>query len=179
VSRPRDERRQAELLSAVVDTCSEGGLGRRSLRDIAADVGTSHRMLIHHFGSREGLVLAVVQEVEARQAALSASLSGPPAAMVEQMWEHLSDPALWPFERLFFESYARGASGEEPFAQLHPGAVESWLPSGPDRAMVRLVLALIRGLLLDLVATGDRAGTTDALRRFTALIPAVAERPHG
>ncbi len=53
---------------------------------------------------------------------------------------------------------------------LHPGAVESWLPDGPDRAVVRLGLAVIRGLLLDLVATGDHAGTTAALGRFTALL---------
>jgi AcrR family transcriptional regulator len=157
-------------LAAVVETCAERGLGQRSLRDIAADVGTSHRMLIHHFGSREGLMVAVVEEVEARQAALATSLHGPPAAMVEQMWEHLSDPALRPLERLFFESYARGASGEHPFAQLHPGAVESWLPDGPDRAQVRLALAVIRGLLLDLVATGDEAGTAAALSRFTDVL---------
>jgi AcrR family transcriptional regulator len=172
VSRPRDERRRAELLAAVVDTCAERGLGQRSLRDIAADVGTSHRMLIHHFGSREALMGAVVQEVEARQAALAASIGGSTSAAAERMWEHLSDPALRPLERLFFESYARGASGEEPFAQLHPGAVESWLPHGADRDLVRLGLAVIRGLLLDLVATGDEAGTTAALRHFTALLPA-------
>jgi AcrR family transcriptional regulator len=172
VSRPRDERRRAELLAAVVETCAERGLGQRSLRDIAADVGTSHRMLIHHFGSREGLIVGVVQEIEARQVALAATLSGPPGDMVEQMWDHLSEPALRPLERLFFESYARGASGEEPFAQLHPGAVESWLPEGPDHALARLALAVIRGLLLDLVATGDQAGTTAALRRFTALLEA-------
>jgi AcrR family transcriptional regulator len=172
VSRPRDERRRAELLEAVVDSCAERGLGQRSLRDIAADVGTSHRMLIHHFGSREGLIVAIVEAVEARQAALAATLAGPPGEMVEQMWDHLSDPALRPLERLFFESYARGASGEEPFAQLHPGAVESWLPDRRDGALVRLALAVIRGLLLDLVATDDHDGTTAALRRFAALLEA-------
>jgi AcrR family transcriptional regulator len=172
VSRPRDERRRAELLAAVVETCAERGLGQRSLRDIAADVGTSHRMLIHHFGSRDDLTVAVVQEVEARQVALATALAGPPAAMVDQMWDHLSDPALRPLERLFFESYARGASGEEPFARLHPGAVESWLPAGAERPLARLALAVIRGLLLDLVATGDDAGTTAALRRFSVLLEA-------
>jgi hypothetical protein len=88
------------------------------------------------------------------------------------MWEHLSDPSLRTFERLFFESYARGANGEAPFAELLPGAVDSWLGAGagPDPALARLALAVVRGLLLDLVATGAEADTTAALHRFAALV---------
>ena len=70
--------RRDELLAAVVADCAEHGLGNRSLRDIADHVGTSHRMLIHHFGSREELLVAVVQEVEARQAALAGDARRPP-----------------------------------------------------------------------------------------------------
>jgi AcrR family transcriptional regulator len=161
-------------LAAVVETCAERGLGERSLRDIAEAAGTSHRMLIHHFGSREGLMVAVVREVEARQAALAAGLGGGPAERLGEMWEHLSDPSLRTFERLFFECYARGANGEAPFDALLPEAVDSWLASEPadrvDPALTRLALAVVRGLLLDLVATGDTAATTTALRRFTALL---------
>ena len=57
------ERRDA-LLRRVVAAAADGGLARRSLRDLAAHVGTSHRMLIHHFGSRDGLLAAVVDAVE-------------------------------------------------------------------------------------------------------------------
>ena len=71
MSRPRDLGRRDELLAAVVADCAEHGLGHRSLRDIAGHVGTSHRMLIHHFGSREALMVAVVEAVEARQAELA------------------------------------------------------------------------------------------------------------
>ncbi|HEX6660117.1 MAG TPA: TetR/AcrR family transcriptional regulator [Ilumatobacter sp.] len=177
MSRPRDLRRRDELLTAVIDTCAERGLGKRSLRDIADEIGTSHRMLIHHFGSRDELMVAVVQAVEARQGEVAATLSGPPAARMKEMWDHLSDPSLRPLERLFFESYARGANGETPFDQLLPGAVDVWLRPGPggqadvDPALTRLALAVVRGLLLDLVATGARAETTAALRRFIELLP--------
>jgi AcrR family transcriptional regulator len=178
VSRPPDTRRRQEVLDAVVATCAERGLGQRSLRDIAEHVGTSHRMLLHHFGSREGLMVAVVQELEARQAALAASLDGAPATLLEQMWAHLRAPELRPFERLFFECYARGANGEAPFDRLLPAAVDSWLrrpPTGvadpdPDPALTRLALAVVRGLLLDLVATGAEAETTAALHRFASLV---------
>jgi AcrR family transcriptional regulator len=173
--RPRDHARRAALLDAVVADCAAHGLGQRSLREIAEHVGTSHRMLLHHFGSRDALVVAVVQAVEARQAALAGDLDGAPAEQLATMWAHLSDPELRPLERLFFESYARGANGEAPFDQLLPGAVTSWLADdgrdgGGDPALRRLGLAVVRGLLLDLVATGDRDATTAALERFAELV---------
>lgn len=174
MTRARDVGRRDELLAAVVDSFADDGLGSRSLRDVAAAVGTSHRMLIHHFGSRDGLLVAVVQEVEARQARVLDTLVGAPGDRVAQLWEHLSDPALRPFERLFFECYARAANGEAPFDRLLPDAVDSWLTAGRDDAavdpaLVRLGLAVVRGLLLDLVATGARDETTRALACFVRM----------
>jgi AcrR family transcriptional regulator len=178
VSRPRDLRRREELLDAVVADCAEHGLGSRSLRDIAEHVGTSHRMLIHHFGSREELMVAVVEAVEARQHRLQAELSGTPTEALTALWRQLSDPQLRPLERLFFESYSRGANGESPFDRLLPGAVDSWLVDDDgDPAARRLGLAVIRGLLLDLVATGDEDGTAAALARFAELVEAGARPP--
>ena len=175
--RPRDLERRDALLAAIVDTCADQGLGQRSLRDLAEAAGTSHRMLIHHFGSREGLMVAVVQEVEARQMQIATTLHGSPADVMRTMWAHLSDPALRPFERLFFESYARGTNGETPFDRLVPDAVDSWLdPGAADPVLSRLALAVVRGLLLDLVATGADAETTACLDRFADLLTA-APRP--
>ena len=78
MARPPDEGRRRELLDAVIECVAAGGIGNRSLRELAEAVGTSHRMLLHHFGSREELLLAVVQEVEQRQAAKLADLPADP-----------------------------------------------------------------------------------------------------
>jgi AcrR family transcriptional regulator len=154
-----------------------GGIGQRSLRDVAQAVGTSHRMLIHHFGSRDELLLAIVEEVEHRQAATLADLPDDPADAFAVMWADLRRPELWPFERLFFECYARAAQGEAPFTRLFPTAVDGWLAEvdrraggTADPALVRLGLAVTRGLLLDLVATGDRKNVDAAAARFAALL---------
>jgi AcrR family transcriptional regulator len=174
----RDVCRRQEILNAVIESCARSGVGKRSLRELAEDLGTSHRMLIHHFGSRDQLMVAVVQEVERRQAGAFEDLEGDPAKVVERMWARLSDPTLWPFERLFFECYARGAQGEEPFTMLVPSAVHSWLelaaghPAGGDPAFNRLGLAVMRGLLLDLVATEEREAVGEALAAFVALLRA-------
>ena len=68
--RTPDLDRRKHLLDALVDEFAAGGVGDRSLREVAAAVGTSHRMLLHHFGSREGLLIAVVEQAERRQMAL-------------------------------------------------------------------------------------------------------------
>lgn len=179
MARPPDHRRRKELLDALIDAFAKGGIGGRSLRSVADAVGTSHRMLLHHFGSREELLLAIVEEVERRQAATLAELPDDPADAVAAMWADLRRPELRPFERLFFESYARAAQGEEPFSRLLPGAVDRWLADVDeltggtvDRAMVRLGLAVTRGLLLDLVGTGDEEGVDAAAACFVALLRA-------
>ena len=172
-----DAGRRDELLDALIDAFAEGGIGGRSLRDVADAVGTSHRMLLHHFGSREELLMAVVEEVERRQVSALAELPDDPAAAVAAMWADLRRPELWSFERLFFECYARAAQGEAPFTRLVPAAVDGWLAAVDERtdgtadpAMARLGLAVTRGLLLDLVATGDIDGVDAAAARWVALL---------
>jgi AcrR family transcriptional regulator len=172
MARPPDLERRQELLDAVVKECAAHGIGDRSLRDIAAAVGTSHRMLLHHFGSRNELLLAIVDEVERRQRALLHELPTEPAAAVAAMWADLRRPELRPFERLLFECYARGVQGEQPFVRMLPGAVDAWLSEDEttDPALVRLGLAVMRGLLLDLVATDDRRGVDAAAQAFADLV---------
>ena len=173
----RTSQARERLLAAAVGHALDTGIADLSLRQLAAAIGTSHRMLIYHFGSREGLLVAVTQAVEEQQrAALLESGATPQDA--RESWERLSAPALWPQERLFFELYAyalRGRPGTEGFLD---GIVESWVApvaaalvkAGADeptaRADARLGVAVVRGLLLDLLATGDRAGVTEAYERF-------------
>jgi AcrR family transcriptional regulator len=175
--RTPDLERRRELLDALVEEFAAGGVGDRSLRDVAAAVGTSHRMLLHHFGSREDLLVAVVEEVERRQMALVPDLPMDPADGFAAMWADLRRRELRQLERLFFECYARAAQGEKPFTRMVPGAVDGWLREVEanaevpyDGAMARLGLAVTRGLLLDLVATDDDAGVDAAAAAFTDLL---------
>lgn len=175
--RPRDDGRRRELLDALIDAFASGGIGRRSLRELADAVGTSHRMLLHHFGSREELIVAVVQEMERRQAAFLVELPDDPADAFAAMWADLRRPELRPFERLFFECYSRAAQGEAPFTRLLPAAVQGWLDDvdrltegKADPALARLGLAATRGLLLDLVATDDEEGVDAAAACLVTLL---------
>jgi AcrR family transcriptional regulator len=165
------------LLAAAVEQAMQGGIADLSLRELAAAIGTSHRMLLYHFGSREGLLIAVARAVEEAQRAAVPGWGVTPAA-ARQAWQHFSDPKLWPQERLFFELYSHallGRPGTEGFLET---VVEPWITyiaaqlaeAGADqataRADARLGVAITRGLLLDLLATGDREGVTEAFERY-------------
>ena len=55
--------RQAEIIEAFKRCISEYGLDRSSMRLVAAEAGVSQPLLTHHFGSRAGLIEALVQQV--------------------------------------------------------------------------------------------------------------------
>jgi AcrR family transcriptional regulator len=216
VPRRPDTARRAELLDRVIDTIATSGLGARSLRNLADAAGTSHRVVLHHFGSRDELLVAIVGEVERRTATTlsdaasaqaqsnvtDAGVSTRPSKraqpttsaspqrsevlaaqhdaidVINAVWHHVRQPQLRPFEKLFFECYARGAQGEVPFDRLLPGGITNWLtqastlPGGHDTAQVRLGLAVLRGLLLDLVATNDDIAVNAAWNRYIDLLRA-------
>jgi AcrR family transcriptional regulator len=174
------------LLARVVAHAGAGGLGDVSLRSLAASIGTSHRMLIYHFGSREGLVAAVVAAIEAQQreamTAIAAAWAGDPAQAVRTFWAGLADPAQHESERLFFEAVALALRGRPGTEGLRETLVEPWLAAveaasgdlgrpttDTARAEARAGMALVRGLLLDLLVTGDRVGVDAALERYVEL----------
>jgi AcrR family transcriptional regulator len=180
---PGEARQQ--LLDDAIDYVAGHGLTDLSLRGLAAELGTSHRMLIHHFGSKEELWVAIIRQVEQRQLASIGDLAPDPSASFEDTmrawWRHISDPSLWPNERLFFEVYGQALHRRSPTSELLDGIVESWVepaarmavgmgvPPDEAHAFARLGVAVTRGLLLDLLATEDRAGVDAAMERWIAL----------
>jgi AcrR family transcriptional regulator len=177
MARPPDQSRRGQLLHQLVEEFAASGVGQRSLREVAEAVGTSHRMLLHHFGSKEDLLVAIVEEVERRQMTVLPDLPTEPPDNFAAMWAQVSRPELRQAERLFFECYARGSQGEKPFDRMVPGAVNGWLDEVDavadvpvDRAFARLGMAVVRGLLLDLVATDDDAGVQAAADVFASML---------
>src|SRR5262245_13225121 len=110
VARPKTDTRE-RLLDAAVAYVADNGIGDISLRQLADALGTSHRMLIFHFGSKEGLLVEVVRAVEAQQRALVADMAAQgtrdPRRQLADLWRRLTDPAAAPQERLFFELYGQ------------------------------------------------------------------------
>lgn len=169
------------LLTALLAYLEHHGLSDTSLRGLGEAIGSSHRMLTYHFGSRQGLLVEISRAVEHQQRmAFEAMLAEPstsPVAVMRSMYERFVDPSLRGQERLFFELYARALLDPEASAFV-PEVIEAWLPSLSElfgrlglsdaeaAAEARLALAVSRGLLLDLLATNDRAAVDAAVSRY-------------
>ncbi len=167
MARPVDPHRRAAVLARAADYVLEHGLVGLSLRPLAKALDTSPRMLLYDFGTKERLVHEVLAEIRRREQSLLDAEVG----TLEDVWRWIAAPEREPFLRLFFEVYV-DALGREEAEPLVRDWLEflrtSWKPP-VDEAIATLMVAVVRGLLLDRLATGDRARTDAALRTFADL----------
>lgn len=156
------------LLPPLMAHVLSEGLGQASLRPLAKAAGTSDRMLIYHFGTKEGLVkdlLAHIAEVYAAMLDAAIAGSAPPATRTELLTRILAqndDPAMAPFMQLWWEivaGSARGLPGFRAAAEAMVTKLLAWLeaqmPAGdPDPAGgARFLLVAIEGTAM-LAAVG-------------------------
>jgi len=144
------------------------GLGQASLRPLAKAAGTSDRMLIYHFGTKEGLLtdlLAHIAEVYAVMLDAAIAGSAPPATRDELLARILAqngDPAMQPFMLLWWEIVAGSArdlpgfrAAAEAMVTKLLGWLEAQMPAtDPDPAGgARFLLTAIEGAMM-LAAVG-------------------------
>lgn len=171
--RTADDARKNELLDRAVDYVLREGLAALSLRPLAKATGASPRLLLYYFGSKEALVVEIIERGRARQREtmsnlkLIADLS--PRAVTRTLWRAFSDPAWEPLMRLFFEVYGLALQDRTRFPGFVESAVDDWLAAletccsrdgftrDDARALATVTIAGFRGFLLDLCATHDRA----------------------
>ena len=175
---PDDAPQRDRLIENAVRLAARGGISHLSLRQLAAELGTSHRMLIYYFGSKDGLVAEIVRVVQDQQrSALDFLLHNHPLDPQEQarlFWDHVVDAAST-FGPLFFELTGQALQGRPHTTGLLDDLVDMWIDPlaalylrqgvDPQQASVhaRLGLAAARGLLLDLLVTGDRPAVDAAM----------------
>jgi AcrR family transcriptional regulator len=161
--------RRAELRELSYRYVLEHGLIGLSLRPLAAAIGSSPRVLLYLFGSKEGLIREVLARARADE--LGALGSDGPAS-IAAVWAWLSDPAHRRLMALWTQCYALSiAEPEGLWAGWAARTVDDWLAliiPERDPAAATLQLAVLRGLLLDLLATGDVERTGAAAARYAA-----------
>ena len=167
---PEPERKEA-LLEKAVDYVLARGLEGMSLRPMASAVGTSPRVLLYHFGSKEQLVAEVVAAARVRLREELAAFEG---ASLEDAWDHISAPRMEPYWRLTAQVLALGLADESAYSRSLPGIVHDWLatrPPGQSPPLGTLVVAAFRGLMIDLLATGERERVEAAVRLLAGMLP--------
>ena len=170
----------------ATDYTLEHGLVGLSLRPLAAALGTSDRMLLYHFGTKDDLVAAVLHTSNDRAVASIAALepSSDLRTAVHDLWTECRSPELAPCTRLYVEAAALGLLGQEPYATVVREANERWLGalighltrSGVARPLAKraatVIDAAFMGFLLD--APLYEAGGQSQKRAVADLADAVA-----
>jgi len=184
MARPPDPRIRARLLDQAADYVLSHGLGDVTLRPLARALKTNARMLVYHFGSREGLmreVLSCIREREdARiQAWLDAGKSGRTLPQfLRWFWRRSATTRRKPAIRLLFELYALALRNPREYPGVLDDPLSYWqkltkrtgIPAKPNAVEATLLLAATRGLLLDFCATGDRARVERAIEALAEFV---------
>jgi AcrR family transcriptional regulator len=192
-NQPPSPRKEA-LLDLAYQYVLEHGLADMSLRPLADAVDSSPRVLLFLFGSKAGLVRALLararaEELAQLQVARGRSATADLAEFAGHVWAWLAAPEHRSLLTLWTEGYGRSLiEPDGPWAGFARRTVDDWLDiladlQQPARRRSRagaaertLVLAVLRGALLDLLATGDVDRTTAAV---TAGLQAIPRRPAG
>jgi AcrR family transcriptional regulator len=187
--------RRAELLGRIVDQLLTCGAADLSLRPLAQRVGTSARLLLYHFDSKEELVAAALAEVrrhigESLQTRASQVRPETLRDLVMMVWDWATETpnqryfrllfevdGLSMFDRLSFSDEVRRANSAVWITLIDRAAGR--LAQGGDlfSASSTLILGAIIGLLQDFLATDDLARTTKALHDLIGLISPGATAP--
>jgi AcrR family transcriptional regulator len=145
--------RRDDLLDQVTDHVLDEGLIGLTLRPVAAAIGTSDRMLLYHFKSRDELVTAVVARTIQRAVAAVDRL--PTAASVRAgvnaLWQALLQAPLHQCIDIYCQAAATGLIGAEPYLSvvresndLWSDALERYLVRcGADATKVERVVTLV------------------------------------
>jgi AcrR family transcriptional regulator len=168
MSRTVNEERPEELLTAILKYLLQHGLSDLSLRPLAKAVGSSPRVLLYYFGSKEKMITEILAILRERQRALYA---GPEPEDFSEgchaTWKHMTSPRSEQLFRLYFEAYGVALRHPQLYSDFLHSTVEDWLktlavPLTPAtnradaRALATVLLAGFRGFMLDFCTTRDR-----------------------
>jgi AcrR family transcriptional regulator len=192
VSRPVDPRLREELLAGIVDYVLSHGLADLSLRPLGAALHVSPRTLLYHFGSKEELIAATLEEASRRhvrmlEAWYERSAEHDARTLLLRAWQWLAAPRHDRLLRLVFEMNGYALRDRKRYAPSLRATSNGWIApfrraletrgfsSERAEALAGLLVAVMRGLLFDVLATGDRARAERAFRSFINAIELPAQ----
>jgi len=183
------------LLGLTADYLLEHGVLDLRLRTLGVAIGSSHRVLLYYFASKEELIAEALDEAARKASVRDASLLGPQGTgpVVEELtrvWRLVSAPAQLPLIRLFLQVVAVAIHDSTRYAGFLEGLTTEWaaayreyfgalgMPDEESIAIAAEIVGLQRGLQLELAVGGspedvDRSFAT-AARSWAARIEQAA-----
>lgn len=170
--RVADERRPAELLDRIVGYLVKNGVAELSLRPLAKAVGSSPRVLLYYFGSKEKLLARALMHLRDKQRAgfsrMREAKYAQPSDACRAIWQQMSAPESEALFKLSFETYSLALRHPREFGVFLQSGIEDWLeflseplmrkgvPKEQARAFATVVIGGFRGFMIDYCASHDR-----------------------
>jgi AcrR family transcriptional regulator len=184
---PRMATRKDELLDALIAYLVRHGVADISLRPMAEGVGTSARLLIFHFHSKERLLTEVLESMQARlQGSLDALLNTQQAAdgvaPLRLFWDWAMKDANFVQLRILYQLHILAAQDQKNYGKYLKKNSLNWLesaqailkPAQRSPALATLITAVFDGLFIEVMSTGDRRRASAAIDEFITMA-----RKHG
>ena len=154
------------------------GLGEFTLRRAAAAAGTSAQLLVHYFGTRERLVAEALTSISAGWIGSVFDRNDMALGNFDELywraWRGFTSDAYLQHLRLMYDVLSAAFRNPAPYQRVLDGVTLRWqtrfahsllgvgVSDTDARRISTLYLAALRGLLVDLLATGDLGRVNDA-----------------
>ncbi|HEY4128934.1 MAG TPA: TetR/AcrR family transcriptional regulator [Gammaproteobacteria bacterium] len=174
--------RKEELLDRLIAYLAKHGIADLSLRPMAAATGTSARLLIFHFGSKEQLLQEVLEEMQTRLQASFVAMAqkGRKVPLLRAFWDWALVEPNHAMLRLLYQLHMQAAQAPKTYGRYLKGNSLNWLeliqealpPAQRDPAFATLLGAVFDGLFIEYMSSGDKRRTTASLDTFIRMAQA-------
>ncbi|WP_181429159.1 TetR/AcrR family transcriptional regulator [Curtobacterium sp. MCSS17_008] len=187
-TRPRGEQRRRQILDVALRLFAERGFTNVSVAEVASEVGITTAGLLHHFGTKNALLIAVLQEREARNQEIDQRLGSEGKDWLETFVARLAQneehPALMQlFALLSAESIADQHPAHEWFVERYRSLAEvaaremtalldpEKLPDGVTATTVsQWLVGLADGLRLQQLLNPGSVDRHESVRAFVSML---------
>jgi len=173
--------RKQQLLEDLITYFIRHGIADVSLRPMAKEIGTSARLLIFHFRSKERLLLEVLDEIQTRlQQSLKELLAKTGAnrsAPLRVFWDWALEEKNFAHLRVLYQLHILAAQDSKTYGKYLKRNSLNWLevvlailkPSQRSPALATLIVAIFDGLFIEVMSSGDRRRATAAIDQFVEM----------
>jgi AcrR family transcriptional regulator len=177
VPRPVDHAKREELLDEASEVLARTGVVDTSLRSLATEMGTSARMLIYYFGSKENLILSVLRRQVVVETVLLSTVDEFRQWCLDD-WQAVTRGSKRASVRILEQVFGAACGQDSPYADYAAATLSHLvhnsqarleaigMPSDIAHARSRLALAAIQGLVIEYFTTDDPAPVDETYRQL-------------